>query len=364
MKKINYTNEYISNFIQTKFGNINFKILENNGDDSTLVAVTCPICGNSTIKKFRTLKYTGLKCSNCSRTRLDKDFVFNEIKKLGYEVLSNDYENENTVIKIKCNDCGSIFNTTYKSIRNKKKGCKTCQYNKIRKNNEDFIKEVERKYDGRIIPLTKYSGIYNKVKFKCNVCGNIWENTPNAVLYSKVGCHNCSSGVSYPNKFMKNLLLFLGDKITSIKEEVPLKKISNEWVGKHKFDFIINDNIVIEMDGGFHKNYKDIDIKKDNFAKTLGFKVIRINSDYKGINNRFTTIKNNVISSELYDILELEKINDKEWETIDKKSSIWYAKDIYDFYVENNKPTFKEMSIIFGKHRDTISKIIKRYKND
>ena len=364
MKKINYTNEYISDFMQKNFFGVKFEILVNNGDNKALIKVVCPVCGNTTIKKFRTLKYTGLKCSNCSKARLDKNFVFNKIKNLGYEILSNEYKNEDTVIKVKCNDCGNVFNTTYKSIKNKKKGCKTCQYNKARKNNECFKKEIEKKYNGRITPLTEYSGIYDRIKFRCNICGNIWENTPNAVLYSGIGCHNCSSGVSYPNKFMKNLLLSLGDKISSIEEEVPLKRINSEWVGNHKFDFIVNNNIVIEMDGGFHKNYKDIDIKKDEFAKKYGFKVIRIDSNYTGINNRFKTIKNNVISSELYNILNLANISNDEWEAIDKKSSFWYAKDIYDYYVLNNKPTFKEIGKIFGKHRNTISKIIKRYGND
>ena len=79
--------------------------------------------------------------------------------------------------------------------------------------------------------------------------------------------------------------------------------------------FVLNDNhYVVEMDGGLghgNKNFRGgkgnntTDIIKDNLAKLNSIKVIRINCDYSYGVDRFSFIKENIISSDLSKILDL-----------------------------------------------------------
>lgn len=367
-KEKKWTNEKILLFLNKKTNKFNFKVIKNiNKNGNAEVLCICKKCKSSFIRKFRTLKFYKIKCENCEHivhNKLKEDFVLNFIKNKNYEILSGEYKNEDSIFTLKCKDCGNIIETTYKKLKQQKKGCSVCQYNKMRKSDETFKIELEEKYNGNIESLEPYKGINNKIKIRCKICGNEWYSTPDSLINKGIGCHICAKGVSYPNKFMKNLLLQFKDVIEKIEEEKQLNKINKSWtLGKHKFDFLINENIVIEMDGGLHKNYFEIDKLKDDFAKKNGLEVIRINCDYPKIKNRFDFIKNNTLNSKLGKILPLDKMTDEQWKKINEKSITTYKKEIYDFYVKNQNMSYKKISKIFNKHPDTISKIINFFKN-
>lgn len=73
------------------------------------------------------------------------------------------------------------------------------------------------------------------------------------------------------------------------KEQVPFKY--------YILDFIISNRLlVLEIDGGYHKERSEKDKKRDDFCKNLGLKVLRIKNENvetvaKRI-KRFTKIKN------------------------------------------------------------------------
>ena len=367
-KEKKWTNEKILSFLYEKNNDFNYKIIENideNGNANILCI--CNKCQASFERKFRTLRYCKIQCEKCEyvvHNKLNEEVVLNFIKNKNYEIISGEYKNEDSTFVLKCKDCGNIVKTTYKSLKQQKKGCLVCQYNKIRKDDKTFKAELKEKYNGNIESLETYKGINNKIKVKCNVCGNEWSATPDSLVNKGIGCHICAKGVSYPNKFMKNLLLLFKNELKKIEEEKQLNKINKNWtLGKHKFDFLINEKIVIEMDGGLHKNYIEIDKLKDDFAKRNGLKVIRINCDYPRIKSRFDFIKNNTLNSELSKILPLNIITDEQWKRINEKSIASYKKEIYDFYIQNTNMSYKKIAKIFNKHPDTISKTIKFFKN-
>ena len=165
---------------------------------------------------------------------------------------------------------------------------------------------------------------------------------------------------------MKNLLMLYSDEI-KIEEEKLLKEINNNWLGQHRFDFLITKNdkrIIIEMDGGFHKNenIRKIDEIKNKFAESNNIDIIRIDCDYNGINKRFLTVKNAIINSKLREILDFSKINNSMWEEIDTKSKISTYKEVYDFYIKNKHMSFTEIGKVFSKRGDSIKKIINSFK--
>ena len=86
-----------------------------------------------------------------------------------------------------------------------------------------------------------------------------------------------SRGETYPEKYFREWME---------KENIPFQQ---EYKFKlYSFDFLVNERVDLEIDGGQHKNDKRIiehDIKRDNKSKDAGFIVYRILwSDYQRLN--------------------------------------------------------------------------------
>ncbi|OSA92843.1 UNVERIFIED_ORG: hypothetical protein B2H93_13540 [Clostridium botulinum] len=128
-----------------------------------------------------------------------------------------------------------------------------------------------------------------------------------------IGCI-CGDGQSFPNKIMFNILEQLG------KDFIP--EYNPEWIKPKRYDFYIPSlNLIIEMDGQFHKNdnqingqtseeSNELDNYKDKLAKEHNIEVIRINCDYPNMETRFEYIKKNILNNKkLNNIFNLNIIN-------------------------------------------------------
>ena len=158
----------------------------------------------------------------------------------------------------------------------------------------------------------KYSyGTRIKIDWICPNCGSKVEKISIAKVISRkrVPCKICSDGISYPNKYMYNILLQLG--VEFISEYMPI------WIKPKRYDFYIpSKKLIIEMDGNLGHGRKtfdgrspketlEIDNYKDSLANLNGLKVIRIDciesdSDY---------IKNNILNSELSTLFDLSNVD-------------------------------------------------------
>ena len=348
--------------LKVKYGNrYEFEILSIDGRNKTRVAAVCNNCNNKHVVSYRTLIDFNFTCPKCQRepvNKLKSDYVFEKIRKLNYEILDGEYKNQDSKFTLKCLDCGTVFTTSYKWLRYKKKGCVTCQYNSMRKSSDDIKKEIFEIYNGSIEPISEYHGVNHKMIFRCNICGNVWENTADSVINKHIGCHVCAKGVSYPNKLMKLILLKFIHDDDIFDEEILLKKISNEWTGRHRFDFRYN-NYIIEMDGGMSHEDKTVDNQKDAFAKKCGLSVIRIDAKYSGIKQRLNTLKNNILNSELSNIFDFSKITEKDWILLDRNAQETSYREIYDYYIEHkNEMTITQISKNLHKNWETIKKAI------
>lgn len=174
----------------------------------------------------------------------------------------------------------------------------------------------------------KYTMSYKgKIKWDCPECNNTFEEAPCNISTNKLSCPFCSDGISYPNKFIFNSLHQIEYDLDFLEREYNpnwcvynFKNIKKHGIYDIYFG-INNKQYIVEMDGGIghgnkaHTNSKyskydliEIDKIKDKLAEEHNIHVIRIDCNYK-TDDKYLFILNNVINSELKDILDLSKIN-------------------------------------------------------
>ena len=166
-----------------------------------------------------------------------------------------------------------------------------------------------------------------KILWDCPDCKNTFEERICNVNSNRLSCPFCSDGISYPNKFMYNSLYQIKDDLDFLEREYnpdwcKFEFNGNERCGKYDVYFGIDGKrYIVEMDGGLGHGNKvhtnsllsqdellQIDLIKDKLAEEHGIKVIRIDCNYK-TNDRYAYILNNVLNSNLKDIIDLSKID-------------------------------------------------------
>lgn len=194
------------------------------------------------------------------------------------------------------------------------------------------------------------------LNLKCPTCGSVKLMTMNDLTNSGFACKKCSSGVSYPNMIMRNILNDIN--VDFISEYSP------DWIKPKRYDFYIPSlNLIIEMDGGLGHGKKLIGKNKNNdsIKDTLAYKnridVIRIDCDY-GHEDRFIYIKNN-IANKLKHILDLDKVK---WDDVKLKSESNIVKEVCDYYNET-KESSSNIAKFFNLDRSTIISYLKRGSN-
>lgn len=280
-------------------------------------------------------------CKYCSGEHQNEvqSFSLEKVKQMIFDLVGDEYEivgkyvNMPTVTQFKHNaKNGEVhyFDMTPTTFFNRGGRC-YCEravnslvigYNDIATKRPDLAEILLNKEDAYKYPIT------SKVKLKwiCPDCGEIIEACPSDVYYHRLVCPKCSDGLSYPNKFIYNVLKQTDTKFDFIKREY-----RPEWCsftlsnGKSKYGiydiyFSVNGiEYVVEMDGEFHnKSYtnskltieeiKEIDSIKDKLAHEHNINMIRIDCAYCN-ENRFQYIKENICNSKLAEIIDLNNVD-------------------------------------------------------
>lgn len=223
--------------------------------------------------------------------------------------LTSKYMNSTTNVEFKCNQCGEEHQLANpRSLLNLDSGCIKCDsvrkrligYNDFATTHPQYVCLFKNKEDAS----KTSSGAGIKFDMKCPICGYEKKISPSHLIRRGVSCPKCGDGFSYPNRFMLNLLYQLNIKFENEKVF--------DWSDNKRYDFVVDNNI-IEMDGGFHKgsNYRSYeeckrdDDLKDKMAIENGYNIIRIEC-YK---SEFEYIKNNIINSEVSNILDFNNFD-------------------------------------------------------
>ena len=312
-----------------------------------------------------------------SRFKIEIGQVFKDDKR-DLTIINREYRKDNKNSNLKyykyhCNKCGNEDWITEDSLLKHKTGCNVCcKYsNKVIKGINDIatthpnlIKYLVNKEDGY-----KYSyGSNIRVLCKCPNCGFEKEIEVRKLVEYGFICNKCNDKISYPNKFMFNLLEQLN---VEFKNEY-----SPDWIGRMRYDFYIPSmNLIIEMDGGlghgnklFSKSNRTIketikiDNYKDKLAREHNIEVIRIDCNYKETKNRFKYIKDNILHSRISEIFNLNNID---WNNINNKSQKSKLFEICKYWEKNiniNKGniTISDICKMFNLGKTTVRNYLKR----
>lgn len=221
---------------------------------------------------------------------------------------------------LECQSCKNTFERFETQITNKHHNiwCPYCSNRKIKiglndlwTTNKDLAKLLNNPNDG--YKNTEHSG--KQVEWKCPSCNSIIKKTFNDVSRNGLNCLNCSETMSYPNKFMHSLLKELNIEFISEK--------SFPWSENRKYDFYLekdNIKIIIEMHGLQHYESntfhtlggRNLEEEMENDSLKLNNAVFNDINEYIIIDSRvsdFGFIKNNVMSSKLSTIFDLQQID-------------------------------------------------------
>lgn len=230
-------------------------------------------------------------------------------------------------------------------------GCSVCSHHKVLKDyndmwttNQELASLLANPEDGFL--YTEKSN--KKLNWKCPDCGHIINNkSPATVGAQGLACPKCSDGISYPNKFMFNILTQLDEDFIPEKkfDWCIFKKYNSNEDTYGLYDFVIeNKKLIIEMDGGLNhkdgKAYKNDEEKmkealykdhmKDVLAKKNGYIILRINCKYFDIKDRKKKCIDGIINSELNKIYNLNSVDWNTAHTYSLKSKIYEVCTLYN----------------------------------
>lgn len=292
-----------------------------------------------------------------------------ELNEKDFELLSTEYLGMETNLEWKClkSSCGEVFTQPWHII-SMNINCPYCNGQRVGISNclatkhPEIANQWHPTKNGNLTPYDIMTNSHTKVWWKCKDCGHEKFMSPNRMYTGGLGCDKCSDGISYPNKFMFNMLEQLNIEFK--------REYSPKWIGQKRYDFYIPSlNIIIEMDGGLghgnrnHPKSKqtkeeliEIDKYKDNMAKEHGIEVIRIDCDYKSY-NQFEFIWKNILSSKLSGMFDLNKIN---LNIVSEFSESNIMKEVCKYRKENPNINTTNIGDYFNINRNTIRSYLKR----
>lgn len=214
------------------------------------------------------------------------------------------------------NNYSHTFRATIKSVVDSKTPCPYCRGTLAFPGETDLWTTHPHIAELLLCPEDgfKYKyGSNKRVDFKCPDCGCIIrELSINDVVRNGLRCLNCSDGISYPEKFICNMLQQLG--VSFVHDRTMC------WSIGKRYDFYIRDmSLIIEANGLQHykdsftayggrtaKEEQDNDLLKRKLAMDNGIQhYVEINCSYSNLE----FIKKSIINSELKDLFDLTNVD-------------------------------------------------------
>lgn len=154
-------------------------------------------------------------------TQIFKNEIFNLV---GTEyTLESEYGSFNNMkaskspIKIKHTVCGHTYETRPETFLKGLGRCPIC--NNFKKTTESFKEELKEKFQNEYSVIGEYKNNKTRIKIKHNTCGNIWEPTPNALLYGNSSCPQCSRKKSTV-EFKQEMFNLVGNEYSLIQDYI------------------------------------------------------------------------------------------------------------------------------------------------
>ena len=184
--------------------------------------------------------------------------------------------------KFICPYCGNESEYTIIKIINHSAGCKKCSRTrsakKQRKTHDEYIKLLSNKN-----PLVKlcdesvYFDMNTKIYHICSICKKPWLVKPNRILAGVTMCLKCSRKIknSVFAEISQQYLYNMG--YAEIEKDLGFKNRSTYDL------YIPNENLIIEIQSGYHNNNKEYDNIKKEYAESLGYSVEWVDERYTNV---------------------------------------------------------------------------------
>ena len=321
--------------------NPNINALEKYTKSHNKIKVKCLIC-DFVWDALPTNLLRGHGCNNCASIKLSKLFKKSQNQfELEVQNLTNgnisvisEYKNITERINFHCNICGQEFNRLPHNFLSSPK-CPVCDgtecangINDLWETNPEIASMLLNADDGY-----KYTIRNRKVKldWKCS-CGNIIKSrTLNYVLLNGLACKKCCDGLSYPNKFMFNVLSQLSIEFEAEK--------SFSWSDDRKYDnYIPFINCIIENHGighyeiQIHKKGKTVEQEQQNDTYKKQLAIANNIEEYITIDARYSElawIKQSILNSRLAELFDLSNIDWVECHKYATKSIIYHICELW-----------------------------------
>jgi len=265
--------------------------------------------------------------------------------------------------KCRCKIDGHEWTTEEKSLKAGTR-CPLCArnitisgVNDVETQRPDLVDYFNNKDDAKTISCFSTK----KVLLKCPFCGHVFKKNISTLVSYGFSCPMCSDGVSYPNKFARNLFSQLSEQYDYYEYEW-----SPKWAGRYVYDNYIElkdgRKLIVEMDGGQHyKNdlffkTNNTDAEKDILAKEHGILVARINCNYSTIEKRYTHIKNNTLEK-MKDYFDFSKINWREC-VLNAETNLFHK--IVNEFNKNPNIKYQELAKLLGLKTTTVKSALYR----
>ena len=157
-----------------------------------------------------------------------------------------------TKVNCKCRQCGTIFKMDWAHLKIGQAHAPCARHNSKVKPHEQYEKEIHEIYP-EITLLSKYNGMHNKIKCKCNACGTIWNCWATNLIRGQAGCPTCRSSIGE-----YTISKYLLNNNIKFKQQYTFEDCV--YKDKLRFDFYLPDyNMCIEFQGEQH--YFPVDFK-------------------------------------------------------------------------------------------------------
>lgn len=210
---------------------------------------------------------------------------------------------------------------------------------------------------------THTKGSNKKSPLKCPDCGSVFKKQLYQIYENKsISCF-CGDSISYPEKIMTSVLSQL-----KLNFKMQLNKSDFKWCGKYKYDFLIDDDIIVETHGlqhykdssGVYKRTLKEEQENDKFKERLA--LVNEIKEYIVIDCRYSDleyIKNNILNSKLAKLYDLSNID---WSKVEEYAMSNLSKKACDLWNNSDSEVdTKAIAIIIGVSRATIVIWLKKW---
>jgi hypothetical protein len=185
-------------YIREKFSVRKLLLLEKNYPNSkTPLHYKCVECGYKGQLRFNDLS-NGSGCRQCgvvrrsSRQKLDFETFKNEMCKREIEVLSQEYVNSGTKLRLRCIKCRRLWKARAHDLRQTDGGCPRCGHNrggqKRAYTHDQIVQELAKQ---RIVLLSTYRSSQKSIRVRFEQCGHTVWRTWNTIQCG-IGCPKCA----------------------------------------------------------------------------------------------------------------------------------------------------------------------------